>query len=89
MHGLHKMFYFERKKTVTKCSTLSITDVVNCPQYMSTWIAYTNNLIQEPDKRYITIVTSIYGHYIWFFKVQYKSRKTQSISGVEYELTTK
>ena len=51
MHGLHKMFYFERKKTVTKCSTLGVTDVVNCPQYMSTWIAYTNNLIQEPDKR--------------------------------------
>ena len=50
MHGLHKMLYFERKKTVTKCFTLDVADIVNCPQYMSTWIAYTNNLIQEPDK---------------------------------------
>ena len=39
----------EASAVVTKCSILDVAGVLN-PRYIQTWIAYTNNLIQVPDK---------------------------------------
>ena len=35
----------------TKCSILDVAGILDPPQYVPTWITYTNNLIQVLDKR--------------------------------------
>ena len=44
-------FFGEVSAIVRKCSTLGVAGALNCPQYVPTWTDYTNNLIQQPDKR--------------------------------------
>ena len=52
------------------CPILDVAGALNPLQYASTWIAYTNNLLQVPDERNIqlVIVSSVYHHYIWFLR---------------------